>query len=95
MELKNVIISIRDLADNIDEYSDNIKSLCEAFNKNNIQELATLREIAPDRLKDIQVTLLVVRQTYDVLQDSVMDLLDTAKELECSLQIEADGGETK
>lgn len=43
MKLKNIIISIRDLADNIDEYSDDIKSLCDAFNKNNIQELARLK----------------------------------------------------
>lgn len=82
MELKNLIISIRDLADNIDEYSDNIKSLCEAFNKNNNQELINLKGIAPDRLKDIQGVLHIVRQAYDVLQDSVMDLLDTAKELD-------------
>lgn len=78
----NLINSIRDLADSVDEYSDNLKSLCETFNKNNIQELNKLKGIAPDRLEDIQGVLHIIRQTYDVLQDSVMDLLDTANGLD-------------
>lgn len=82
MELQNLINNLKNLADDIDYYSDSIKSLCEAFNKNNIQELDKLKGIAPDRLEDIQGVLHIIRQTYDVLQDSVVDLLDTANGLD-------------